>query len=239
MGTSSPHDAAPAQLELFATPARPHRAPEPPPRQRQMPVGEHLTGTDLRRRGWTAAAASRFLGEPDAVVEKRRGGWLIRENRYSAARVAAIEAGEAFAAWAVERDRRRRAAEVGLERAVAEAAAWSPAVPRKGLQELRQLAADHYNERLFRRMERRQDFAGRPAELGSAPAFLDRISVNYLRHAATRYDELLDKLDRMGRRGSGLASTIRRRALEAIREAYPELAAECDRQIRGRAAPAP
>ncbi|HUQ69764.1 MAG TPA: hypothetical protein VM165_09590, partial [Planctomycetaceae bacterium] len=59
--------------------------------------------------------------------------------------------------------------------------------------------------------------------------FLERIAVNYLRHETSSYDAFLDRAQ--GRTGVHEARLeIKRRVLRAIASAYPELAAECDRQ---------
>lgn len=130
-----------------------------------------------------------------------------------------------------DRDARRVAVVRGLERAVAKASAWAPVVPRFSLLKLRTLAADDYNDRLLDRMERRQDWSGRLAGLDSDPEFLARLCVNYLRHRMTSYDAQLRRLGRLGRPGDLVVATVQRNALEAIQVAYPELAAECARQM--------
>lgn len=220
------------QLHLFA-PA-PLSRPTPAPAPRPKLVGEYFTGKALRARGWTDVAMQRFLGRPDELAERRRGGWTIYESRYLAPRVATAEATLAFQDWLVERQARREAALRGRERTLAEVQAWSPSVPRMALAELHQVAVDHYNRRLMEQQDRRGEYGGRPAALDSDPRFLARISVNYLRHVETRYEEQLARLDRLGHRGEGVAQAVKHRALEAIRATYPELATECDQQIRGK-----
>ena len=64
--------------------------------------------------------------------------------------------------------------------------------------------------------------------------FLDRVTVNYLRHVRTNYDELLASLH--GKVGIEEAKElVRERVYEAIASTYPDLAAECSRQERARA----
>ena len=59
--------------------------------------------------------------------------------------------------------------------------------------------------------------------------FLDRISVNYLRHSLTAYEQQLSRF--FGRVGQAEAyQEIKQKVLNAIGEAYPWLAAECQRQ---------
>lgn len=223
------------QLDFFVS------SPLPPPiqpsrtdqRERPAPVGTQHNVTELLARGWTPLAIRRFLGHPDAVLEKVRGGWDLTEHLFEVERVARAESTEEFRAWLTSRDARRSAVARGRARRCEEAASWSPSVPRMSLENLRQLAISHFNERLFRQAERR-DFEGpvREATADSDPGFLARIMVNYLRHTATRYDQVLDKLDRLGQRGLEVKAKVKHRALQAIEAAYPELAAECAEQAR-------
>ena len=71
------------------------------------------------------------------------------------------------------------------------------------------------------------------ASLDSDPAFLERITVNYIRHSLTDYDRSLAEL--AGKTGivSGVAA-IREKVYGAIAAAYPDLSDECDRQMRAR-----
>jgi hypothetical protein len=69
------------------------------------------------------------------------------------------------------------------------------------------------------------------ARADSAPEFLDRITVNFLRHCGTDYDELLTRM--FGMVGTDEARVrLRCRIIEHIVAAHPELAAAGDEQIR-------
>jgi hypothetical protein len=71
------------------------------------------------------------------------------------------------------------------------------------------------------------------ASANDDPAFLERITVNFIRHKLTRYDHELERL--AGKVGVRRAvRVIRRRVYEAIAQAYPQYAAECRRQWRRR-----
>ncbi len=221
----------PEQLGLFESPPPQFLQAPAPDLARPTLEGEHVTGSELRRRGWTATAVRRFLGRPDAAVERVRGGWSYVEHRFAAPRVRAAEVSPAFAAWMQERDARRAAARRGQERALVEAVELVSDVPRMPLAELHGLAVENYNERLLERMSRRQEWGKRPASVGSEPTFLARLSVNYLRHVRTPYDAVLRRLDRLGQPGRDAAIRVKRRVLDAVAIAYPELAAECARQL--------
>ena len=63
--------------------------------------------------------------------------------------------------------------------------------------------------------------------------FLERITVNYVRHRLTSYDRNLERV--AGQIGVALAITaIRKRIYAAIAETYPHLAPECERQLARR-----
>jgi hypothetical protein len=68
-----------------------------------------------------------------------------------------------------------------------------------------------------------------------APAeFLERITVNFIRHNLTAYDRALEEV--AGRVGIASAvQAIRARIYSAIGESYPALADECSRQLMRRA----
>ena len=68
-----------------------------------------------------------------------------------------------------------------------------------------------------------------------APAeFLERITVNFIRHNLTAYDRALEEV--AGRVGIASAvQAIRAKIYSAIGESYPALADECSRQLMRRA----
>jgi hypothetical protein len=71
------------------------------------------------------------------------------------------------------------------------------------------------------------------ADAQSDPAFLLRITVNYIRHYLTAYDTHLQEV--AGRIGVSQAEAlIRRRVYAAISATYPDYAEECQRQIQFR-----
>jgi hypothetical protein len=72
---------------------------------------------------------------------------------------------------------------------------------------------------------------GPPATPDSAPDFLDRIMVNYLRHECTKYDAHLSST--RGRVGVGRAfEEVNKKVYDAITERYPRLADESRRQYQ-------
>lgn len=97
-------------------------------------------------------------------------------------------------------------------------------VERLKLSRLQQLAIDSYNAR-----SSGHSFASRNDD----PAFLERITVNFVRHELTQYDQAL--WEAAGKTGIAQAVTeIRRRVYGAIAQAYPSLCDECARQLGAR-----
>jgi hypothetical protein len=60
---------------------------------------------------------------------------------------------------------------------------------------------------------------------------LDRITVNFIRHELTDYDALVAEVLRGGEGQDGV-DRLRHAVLVTIEETYPQLAGECERQMR-------
>ncbi|MGX1909150.1 hypothetical protein ACWIID_09835 [Streptomyces phaeochromogenes] len=121
-------------------------------------------------------------------------------------------------------------------------------VPRMDAGELAQRAVEHRARREAGATAGTANTAGTASTSGTAEALgapstlspprtdrasLDRWKVDYLRYRLSPYDELLEGLSRREGRGRA-AALLRQRIHAAIAEAYPELAEECERQVRGR-----
>lgn len=77
----------------------------------------------------------------------------------------------------------------------------------------------------YRHRHRDERYA--PAQVeGAPPEVVERWTVNYLRHNCTDYDTVIEHLT------PAQADEYRDRLYDAIAEAYPHLAAECERQKR-------
>ena len=75
----------------------------------------------------------------------------------------------------------------------------------------------------------KEDFEGFVSKKNSSKEFLDRITVNFIRHELTSYDEDLDKIH--GKVGVRKAYGIEREKIfEEIAKVYPEFKEECNRQ---------
>jgi hypothetical protein len=181
---------------------------------------------DLHARpGWTDAAIKRFLGAPDEL--KKLLGRKYPAHLYHLARVEAVEQTPEWLAWKGQCEQRRQAARDVCSRVaqdlVKSLAEWTPRVREMPLREAHQKAVSAYNDR---RMEL-EDYDS-CADLTPSP-FLDRITVNYLRHECSDYEHRLH--DIAGKIGVKLAyPMVKRRVLEEVARLYPDLAIEARSQ---------
>ncbi|WP_406446314.1 hypothetical protein OHB14_44855 [Streptomyces sp. NBC_01613] len=179
-----------------------------------------------------------LLGEPDLLRTNPYFRAAPQTRLYSIERVEAAERSDEFRAASAADTRRSDAAKASAQRrrreVLARIAAEPIEVPRLTTPRLAALAVEHRNRRDEERAYERWTHVPDPATVESVdPAALARWKVNYLRHRLTRYDDLLDEL--FGSTGRSAAEQLlRRRVYMAISEAYPDLARECERQLRER-----
>ena len=200
---------------------------------------EMLTQAALLGRGWTLAGIHRFLGDPDATRPNPRYRSAAPSKLWELDRVEAAEASPEWAAWRLGSKARRSTGRATADRKRAEVAAMVETITINiiptTLDVARSRAVRAYNEHADYIADRRgySDPDREPASLDSDPDFLDRITVNYLRHERTSYDALGDRL--FGLVGRAEAhELLRERVLGAIGATYPALAVECKHQARPR-----
>ncbi|MEY9873572.1 hypothetical protein ABH931_003061 [Streptacidiphilus sp. MAP12-33] len=202
------------------------------------PRARHLSLAGLRHRGWTPSMVAKLLGPPDLTVRNPHFRGAAPSRLYAVARVEAAETTDAFTALAGAASRRAACSRAASERrrrlVLTEIGGVQIHVPRLTPECLSRRALAHRNQRDAQRACRREDHHALPARIDAAePGALRRWQVNYLRHALTDYDALLDGLH--GATGRAEAERLlRRRVYEAIGAAYPQLAAECRRQLSER-----
>lgn len=193
-------------------------------------------GQLLYREGWTKTAIDRFLGEPDELVPNWRYKNAAPTKKYSLERIEAAEKTAEFAQF-VEKSQKRRAS-----------ARKAMAVRReKTIEEIKDIEVTCFEDRSIERVKQRAhevwrkhrrsrpgyDFDIERYEDDSAndnfEEFIDRITVNFLRHKRTNYESVLKQIK--GKVGVSVAySIVKVATLKAIGEKYPELKTECDRQ---------
>lgn len=189
---------------------------------------KHLNLTQLQDRGWTAALIAAFLGQPDKLMPNRRNGRPGHELKYyRIERVVAAEAKDEFQIALAKKNQVRAKLEKSIEARQAELLArvdqLEIKVQKIAHEELYKLAIEHYNSLNAGKVN------GFYATVTSDREFLDRITVNFLRHECSRYELFLAEVSRkIGVEEARIR--IKERVLEAIAKAYPELESECDRQ---------
>ena len=180
----------------------------------------------LAERGWTRSMIERLLGDPDIVVPLNPRGTknfhLFRHEH-----VLAVEASPQWQAEvakaAPHRVAGRKAAVTKTDKLRAAVASMQIDVPLMAITEVHRAAQKSYNEIWIRR--------GQPDKRADDATgdFLDRITVNYLRHRLTSYEDELEAIFGVTGAPEGRV-LIKRKVLAAIGDTYPDLASECARQ---------
>lgn len=108
-------------------------------------------------------------------------------------------------------------------------------VPTMSYEVLIQKACNHYNDWEERSIKKYRYINDNfPATPDSDLAFLERITVNYLRHQLTSYEKNLS--DTFGEKGRyNAVMKIRKKVYKAIATTYPQLAKECQQQLKRKA----
>lgn len=185
-----------------------------------------LTLSALRDRGWTPAMIAALLGEPDVIKPNPHYKKAAPMRCYDESRVLIAEQGAEFSSLqegaAPRRVAARKAVETKREALLRQVGEMAVTVEMISTTEARRNAIALYNEWNADGVI--------PATLNSSRQFLDRITVNYLRHHLTVYDKALEEV--VGRVGVVDAiRLIRQKVYGAIAETYPCYAAECKRQM--------
>jgi hypothetical protein len=186
---------------------------------------QSLTFSKLEKRGWTKALIKRILGDPDEVKLNpyRRSGPRMR--LYETKRVEQAEASPEFLEAQEKRKPKREAAQKGLATKKQKIADYVKKVkikvPKLPKKELIQQACQDYNAR-----SKGDNWASEHAD----QEFLERISVNYLRHCLTSYEDELRKI--AGRVNADEAYLeLKEKVLDAIAKRYKWLGDECCLQV--------
>lgn len=195
-----------------------------------------LSTSHLKEQGWTPALVKKFLDPPEVTKPNPHYRSASPMRLYARARVEAAEQEDDWKQAAAKARARSQVGKIVAARKAAELVAQACVLPimvnRLPLEQLLRCAVASYNafhdELLW---ERGHDYER--ASEQSDPAFLERITVNYLRHHLTEYDTHLEEL--AGQVGvSEATDTIRHRVYGEIAARYPESAEECKRQMQTR-----
>ena len=191
--------------------------------------GKFISFSDLKKRGWSDATIGKFTPEPDDTQANPMYSSAAPMKLYLLARIKRIERRKTWIAWQDTSAVRKKSAAKAVITKTDALMQWLDSleieVPKMADKELTSLAIQHYNA-LWSGTEKR-------AHASDSPEFLDRISVNYLRHQLTPYEEHLGQI--AGKTGAHEARDSLRSAIyEAIGDTYPELRSECWDQQKAR-----
>lgn len=191
---------------------------------------------DLKNRGWTDSLIKKFLGNPDKYRDNPYYKCAGKMKLYTIERVLQTEETPAFKAAFVISQKRSLKAKESAEKAIDTKIdkLCDLVLEQTGIylpdytpEELTLAACEHYNSLCwmpehiyFKKIE--SGWVFREASPQSDKNFLNRITVNYLRHTYSDYDDSLDYIQ--GRVGKDVAySQIREEVDEAIYNKYPWL----------------
>lgn len=182
------------------------------------------------QRQWTDSLIKRFLPEPDQVKRNPLYRKAPPMQLFRLERVIAIEESTDFQSGKAATDKRRTAGLVTADRKRKDtldgvASLPAPILPKLEPEKLTGRAIRHYNQ-LWEDRGRYEKNA-KPTD---DPAFLQRITVNYVRHMLTDYEHHLNALFRQVGKRDAIA-LVRQKVLQAIADAYPWLAGEANRQM--------
>ena len=192
-----------------------------------------ITRAALKRdRGWTDKMLGAFLPAPDLVTKNpnyKSGPPMLL---FEVAKIEAIESSDNFKAAMASSAGRKAGAKKAIETKTQKMREWLSSlvitVPVLERGDLINRACQSYN-----RMQNERAMEGRdyndPVDEDSDAKFLERITVNYLRHRLTRYERHLDTMSGKVGFDEGYCE-LRRKIFDAIGESYEWLRAECVRQ---------
>ena len=182
---------------------------------------KYITTSVLKEHGWTATMIERFLKTPDAYKQNPCYRSAAPMKLYDPARVKRIERTKVFKETLEESAKRKQSAQKAVEtkrqKALEYAKTVDITIPVMDFDRLRVLACRHYNNLHY------NDLHFMLADPKSSdPDFLGRITVNYLRHECSEYEDYL--VDIYGVIGNHSAYMIlKQRVNEKIFNTYPEL----------------
>ena len=189
---------------------------------------EFITKTDLiSKRKWTDALLKKYMSEPDLIKNNPHYGRASKMKLYKISRVESIEKNEHFLIDFQKTILRRKSSAKMVETKkdnllieISELPISVEFIPRN---ELVPLVIDDYNDRNYYK-----DYLTL-RDLDQST--LERLTVNYIRHQLTSYDQCLGLIFSKVGKKEGYRLLIER-IYNCISESYPELTRECTLQFR-------
>lgn len=197
-----------------------------------MKKGKYLSQREVMERGWTKAMITKLLGDPDQLKANPMYKAAAPMRLYSVKRVIKTEGGQEYTTLRAKADKRRDAMRPSIEQRRSDTLAEVKNVHVR----IKKLSLEHYQREAVESYNELHDPFD-PVDLKDVkernPDFLDRITVNHIRHNRTCYDEKL--VEQAGKIGVNAAQEIvRAKVYKAIMDTYPQLTEECQRQLDDR-----
>lgn len=199
--------------------------------QKHKYPNSYITVSRLKSNGWTDNTINNLLGEPDKFADNPYYRCAAPMRLYERERVLALERSDVFIQGEALLEERRatalKAVETKKQKLFQHIKNVKIDVPVLPHDELIAKACKHYNDWGYLKEDR---IVALPTD---SRDFLNRISVNYLRHELTSYEHELDKI--FGKVGIAEGrNRIRAKVYNAIAKRYLYLSEECQRQRRER-----
>lgn len=185
---------------------------------------EYISQAGLKKRGWTAKAIVTLLGDCDKTTPNPRYYTAAPMKLYLKERVEEAEKNDYFKKLIINKEKRaenaRKAVETKKKNLLAKVSRWNI--------ELEKMPYDHVVANAIKSYKQFHIYSDINFKKCDTD-FLNRISVNYLRHELSSYDLLLMKL--FGDVGKEEAYDIlNQKIYDKIAECYPALEKECQKQ---------
>lgn len=194
---------------------------------------EFITKTMLKERGWTDSLIKEFLPEPHKTSQNTYYRSAPPICLYKILIVKKIEKTKKFSIKFEKAQKRKRSAQKAVETKLNKLKKYVEEVdinvPKMSKNKLIKSAIKHYNEMQEEREYLGLKTCGQIASKNSDQDFLNRITVNYIRHCLTIYEEELNVIS--GKIGvwEGYVD-IKEKVFDEISNVYPWLRNACDLQ---------
>lgn len=191
---------------------------------------QFITKTDLISvRKWTDRLIKKYMPEPDLIKNNPHYRQASKMKLYKITRVESIEKNEQFLIDFQKTTLRRKSSvkmvETKKDNLLIEIYELPISVEFIPINELVPLVIDDYNDRNYYK-----DYLTL-RDLDQST--LERLTVNYIRHQLTSYDQCLGLIfSKVGKKEG--YRLIKERIYKCISESYPELTGECALQLRGK-----
>lgn len=195
---------------------------------------EFCSKATLKLRGWTDGAIERFLDTPDKEAPNPHYKSVAPMKLYKLSRVEETEHSQEFLHFKAQSKPRleasKKAVKTKRENLLHKVARLEIHIQRKNFEDIIVDAVESYNNFKSNMAMERGDFDYQPATINSGKEFLNRITVNFLRHRCSSYERILDNIE--GKVGKKEAyALLNQKIFQRITEIYPELKEECEKQL--------